>query len=551
MKRNKNLCLAILFLLMFLSVLTTAVVLADNGTDPDEGPSLPNVPDDAWDGEYAEFKGKDGSTTIVFDNGSVITTFSDGSREGVDYNGNQHAKSKDGTYSIRGTDGTTATEYTDGRMSVTETNGKTTTFNKDGSFSESYPIGLTRDYDSEGGLIGIGFTGSKERIGTDEDGYYLNGEITGPNGQHLKITDDSMEFTNTEGTEYKRNDSGNTETVSINWKDGSHCESTTTTTWDNGKKTENTDFTLTENNGNRWDSNVNVSYDSDGNPAYLNNNVTQVTGSDGSTLWMDNNSKAIEYNGKDGSRLIVDHNGNLVENKSDEVNFKATYDENGNLSSADIQWADGARQVQNPDGTGSFTLPDGTQYTTDGGGSVWKDGIKVKENGNWLIDIDALNAANELKAGAKSEKVTEADIVGTWQIEATFGDMESPLVDILRGLFDDILGEGSGDDIVESNLNQETHLSQTAVIEEDGGTLRLTLYSEDVTMVYTGKLSGNTLKLKLQSQSTDEDGDIELSIDKLEFSFQKSPGGVVTMHGSYRIDTPLFKATYSYSGARR
>ncbi len=550
MKRTWILCLALLSLLTLCSVLTISV-LADGGTtDPDESGWEINVPDDAWDGEYAEFKGKDGSTTLVFDNGSVITTFSDGSREGVDYNGNQHVKSKDGTYSIRGTDGTTATEYTDGRMSVAETNGKTTTFNKDGSFSESYPIGLTRDYDSEGGLTGIGFTGSKERIGTDEDGYYLNGEITGPNGQHLKITDDSMEFTNTEGTEYKRSDSGNMETVSINWKDGSHCESTTTTTWDNGKKTENTDFSLTENNGNRWDSNVNVSYDSDGNPTYLNNNVTQVTGADGSTLWMDNNSKAIEYNGNDGSKFIVDHNGNLLENKTDEVDFKATYNEDGSLRSADIQWADGAHQVQNPNGTGSFTLPDGTKYTTDGNGSVWKDGEQIKKNGEWLIDIDKLNELNEQFANdPNANKLKEADLVGVWDIHATFGDMESPLVGMLQGLFDDIFGEGAGSEIVESSLDQETEIDFTAVIEEDGSGLRMTLSAEDVTMVYTGKLSGNTLKLKLQSQSSGSDG-IDIPINKLEFTFQKN-SGVVTMSGSYNINVTLFKATLTYSGTKR
>ena len=549
MKRTWILTLTLLILLTLCSVLTISV-LADRETDPDDGWEI-NVPDDAWDGEYAEFKGKDGSTTLVFDNGSVITTFSDGSKEGVDYNGNQHVKSKDGTYSIRGTDGTTATEYTDGRMSVAETNGKTTTFNKDGSFSESYPIGLTRDYDSEGGLTGIGFTGSKERIGTDEDGYYLNGEITGPNGQHLKITDDNMEFTNAEGTEYKHNDSGNTKTMSIVWKDGSHCESTTTTTWNNEKKTENTDFTLTENNGNRWDANVNVSYDSDGNPATLNNNVTQVTGADGSTLWMDNNSKAVEYrNPNNGSTFIVDKDGNLLENKTDEVDYKATYNEDGSLRSADIQWADGARQTQNSNGTGSFTLPDGTKYTTDGSGSVWKDGEQIKKNGEWLIDIDELNALNEQFAkDPNANKLKETDLVGTWDIHATFGDMESPLVGMLQGFFDEVFGEGAGSEIVESSLDQETELDFTAVIEEDGSGLRMTLYAEDVTMVYTGKLSGNTLKLKLESQSTGGDG-IDIPITKLEFTFQKN-SGVVTMSGSYKINVTLFKATLTYSGTKR
>ena len=212
----------------------------------------------------------------------------------------------------------------------------------------------------------------------------------------------------------------------------------------------------------------------------------------------------------------------------------------------------GRRQVQNPDGTGYFTLPNGTQYSSDGNGNVWKDGEQIKENGNWLIDIDELNKRNEqFSKDPDNSKLSTEDLVGTWQINATFSDMESPLVGMLRSFFDELFGEGSGDEIVESSL-EDVSLHQTAVIEADGNNVTMTLYSEDVKMVYSGSLRGNKLKLKLVSQSAldgGEDEDFSIPINKLEFTFTKE-SGVVTMSGSYRIDTTLFKATYSYHGTK-
>ena len=381
---KKYTAILIAFIMIFSSLSLTAAfpAFADDPADTGSGSS---VPDDAFDGKYTEFKGSDGSTTRVYDNGSVTTEYKDGTKSGVDYNGNQHSKDKEGNYTVRTTDGCSATEYADGRKSLTEPDGKTTTINTDGSFSESYRLGLTIDYDPDGGLTGIGVTGGKERIKTDENGNYVNGEISGPGGSKLTVSDDVISFTNSEGNKYTYSESGNTQTTTITYKDGSKCESTTTTTWADGKKTEKTDFTLTESNGDRWDSSKSVSYDENGEPVYSGNNVTQFTASDGSTYWFDNNSKAFEYRDpKTGTVVIVDKNGNLVENKTEETSINAVYDENGSLKSADITWKDGATLKQNPDGTASFSLPDGTKYTTDGSGNVWKNGVQIKKDGSWL-----------------------------------------------------------------------------------------------------------------------------------------------------------------------
>ena len=343
-----------------------------------------STPDDAFDGNYTEFEGEDGSVTRVFDNGSVSTKSKDGSVTAVDYKGNQYSEDKDGNSTIRTTGGYVATEYKDGRQSLTEPNGKTTTVNPDGSFSESYGVGLTLDYNADGGLTGIGITGDDQRIETDENGCYKNGEITGPDGSKLTITDSGLQFVNREGTSYDHSDLGDRQTTSIQWKDGTHAEADTTVTWNGGEKTESTEYSLTDAEGNRWDSSVSTTYDADGKPYYVGNNVTQWTGADGSTLWLDNNTKAVQYNDKDGNKLITDENGNLLEYNDGKNAWNVTYDENGIVTSADITYSDGAKMIKNADGTTTFTLPDGTKYESDGNGNVYKNDEQLKKDGRWI-----------------------------------------------------------------------------------------------------------------------------------------------------------------------
>ena len=324
----------------------------------------------------------------MFDNGSVSTKNKDGSVTAVDYKGNQYSEDKDGNSTVRTTDGYIATEYADGRQSLTEPSGKTTTINTDGSFSESFGVGLTLDYNADGGLTGIGITGSDERIGIDENGNYKSGDIEGPDNSKLTITDDGMKFVNADGTEYDHSDTGDKKTATIKWKNGTEEKAETTVEWNGDEKTENTDYTITDSNGNRWDSNTNITYDSDGDPKSSNNNVIQWTGADGSAFWMDNNSKAVQYSDKNGNRMIIDPNGNLTEYKDGKNSWNVTYDENGNVTSADVTCSDGAKMIQNPDGTAAFTLPDGTKYESDGNGNVFKNGVQIKKDGEWVEGYD-------------------------------------------------------------------------------------------------------------------------------------------------------------------
>ena len=372
-------------------------------------------------------------------------------------------------------------------------------------------------------------------IETDENGYYKNGEIKGPNGQKLVITDDGMKYINAEGTAYDHTDLGSKQTSSIQWKDGATFDQTTTVSWQDGKKVENTDAVLIESDGGRWDTNINTSYDENGNPVTINNHVTQWTGSDGSTLWMDNNSKAAEFRGADGSVLIVDQNGNLRENKSDEVDFKAVYDEYGNLVSSDITYKDGAHLTQNPDGTADFTLPDGTKYTSDGGGNVWKDGVQIKQDGKWL------------NTGEPGE-ITPADVVGTWGVTIAFSNISSPITGMLQGLANEFLGEDNG--IIDDAIDDVSSAARAEIDIIEGSKMRVKLVVEDVTMTYEGKLKGGKLDLKLVSQTADDEDDgIQIPLDKITMTFVRR-GGEVVLDGACRIDTFLLKADMRITGSK-
>lgn len=372
-------------ILIILSVLLALSVFTADGQNG--MPEAETTPDDIWDGDYSEYSNRDGSVTYVFDSGSVVTVKADGSKEGFDYLGNQHIKDTEGNYTVKGRDGYTATEMTDGTKSLTDPSGKTTVIRPDGSFSEELQIGVTLDYNADGGIDGIGLNGDSQRLGIDEYGCYKTGSIKTADGRILNITDDGIKIVNDKGTEVNATYSGNSQEVTIDWRDGAHFESTTTTTWNNGQKTEDTEASLKDPDGNLWETNKSLTYDKDGNPSWSGNNVSQFTSADGDRYWVDNNSQAMEYFGKNGNQLIIDHIGNLTSFKDEENDWLVSYDGNGAPVAGKMTFADGSVAVI-ADGVTTLTKPDGTVYETDRQGNVFKDGVQIKEGGEWIPGME-------------------------------------------------------------------------------------------------------------------------------------------------------------------
>ncbi|MBR3144295.1 MAG: VCBS domain-containing protein, partial [Clostridia bacterium] len=96
----------------------------------------------------------------------------------------------------------------------------------------------------------------------------------------------------------------------------------------------------------------------------------------------------------------------LTEYKDGKNDWHVTYDENGNVTSADITYSDGAKMIKNADGTTTFTLPDGTKYESDGNGNITKDGEPLKKDGKWIDNKNSGNGKNKSDKSASENSNT-------------------------------------------------------------------------------------------------------------------------------------------------
>ena len=394
--------------------------------------SLDLIPDDRFEGDYDEVANPDGSTTYLFKNGSVVTEYKDGTQDGVDYNGNHHYyDNKDDTTTVKIKDGSTFTEYSDGKKAVTLPGGmNTVVVNPDSTSSLiSQRTGTVREYDSEGHCTGLGFVGSDERIKTDEYGDLLDGKISGPNGASFEIKEGGAEkhLVSPDGlkvdytqTGIADSADGSTESYTVTHPDGMKEEFDVTTKVERDKSGEHSGYTAETSggfyypNGDKIEFEEKMQYDKNGDPYYSANNVAQYTGANGTTLWIDKNTGAFDYNDPTtGEKAVVDSNGNLTEYKTDEIDHKAEFNPDGSVKSAEITTKDGAVMTVGPDGSAKVTLPDGDVYESDGNGNVTKNGEVIKKDGKWVEGYDP--KADTGKKGAKDNKDT--DDINTNDIE--------------------------------------------------------------------------------------------------------------------------------------
>lgn len=203
------------------------------------------------------------------------------------------------------------------------------------------------------------------------DRVFIEGYDDYGSGKKLDLTE-SWSFENT------------TRTVSISGSDEVNGTWTEVTKFDNGIKNVETSGDLTNKDGDKLEFTQNFTYDKDGEAVYSKNNVMQVTTADGKTLWAGKNSQAWEYNDPNsGEKVIVDKDGNAVEFNLGGNEFKAEYDENGNPKT--VHWkTDTGAILTLADGAASVTLPDGTKFEADGNGNVWKDGVQIQKDDEWV-----------------------------------------------------------------------------------------------------------------------------------------------------------------------
>ncbi len=438
---------SILAILMILAAFSAAPVYAAADDDPGDGTlstldsvnrSLDLVPDDHFDGDYDEFDSKDGSKTRVFKNGSVVTEYKDGTKEGFDYKGNHHYIDKDDNATVMIKDGAVWTEYADGRNSVTLPGGNdTVVIDPDHSFSVSSKLtGIVREYDSEGDCTGVGFVGSDERLGIDEYGDLLDGKISGPDGASLEIKDGGAEkhLVTPDGkkidytqTGIADSADGRTESYTVTYPDGKKTLFDVTTKIDRDKSTgESVGRTIESSGGVYYADGEKIEFeekiilDKNGEPIRSANNVAQWTGSDGKTLWIDKNSGAFKYNDPvTGAKVVIDAAGNMTEYKSDKMDFKVEYDPDGSIKTAYYKTEGGAEIVLDND-WGKVTLPNGDVYEVDESGTIKKNGEIVKMDGEW-VNVSSDSGNNDKKGDTKTADAKHW--VGTYDTVMTQGGL--------------------------------------------------------------------------------------------------------------------------------
>ena len=157
------------------------------------------------------------------------------------------------------------------------------------------------------------------------------------------------------------------------------------------------------------------------------------------------------------------------------------------------------------------------------------------------------------------DEVTIDDIVGTWDVNATFTDIDSPMLDWFSQLMKDILGgiaEELGEDadsldldLIDDSYKDGASVRQTVTIEKiSKDKVEVVISSsEGDSATYQGTLKDGLLKLHVTKSSTGNDDAIALDIQDLEYKFYKT-NGYVKMDGSYYIRSWAFNATYIYNG---
>ncbi|MBQ7255062.1 MAG: hypothetical protein IJS31_02285 [Oscillospiraceae bacterium] len=152
----------------------------------DKRNDLSDLPESTFTGGFEEFAGANGSTTRVYENGSIETKYADGTWEGLDQNGNHYTEDKSGNRTIAFINGDVGTVGKDDSIRIKQTDGSTVTYNADGTSTWTNDTGLVIKYDEYGTYQSIGF-----EDGESVDlvyGQFPPGDqkITGPKGAYIE-----------------------------------------------------------------------------------------------------------------------------------------------------------------------------------------------------------------------------------------------------------------------------------------------------------------------------------------------------------------------------
>ena len=391
-----------------------------------------------------------GNKTEIYEDGSVLTEKSDGTKEGissdgtrvtVDSNGNTTYHFADGSQGIKHADGLKEQIFPDGTKLIERPDGSQYTYEATGYYTDLddqgnvtrvwYDNGESIDLFDENGDIFVGektITGPngetftyKGDAGYDEDGNYVVREFSfsaSGNGKefHLETKGDgkggcSIDYSDPDGNSFEAEFGENGNRVDASSGDGQsethysekdgkgsftsrEGDETSSMKWAEGKDSDSFEMAFSDGRT------MNITTDKDGN--VIKGNVKTA---DGLTVTADGDRATIE-DAKTGLYIEKDQEGIKQAHIPREDGSSFDF---GNGTGVLVDNATGNKVMWTHDQNGDLTIlsPDG-EYTTDENGNLYKDGEPVLYNGIQVNTETGLSLPGE-SSGEDTPKSTPED----------------------------------------------------------------------------------------------------------------------------------------------
>ena len=320
--------------------------------------------EDRFEGEFTEIKGEDGSVTKIYSNGSMETAWPDGTREGLDAEGNHYTEDKDGRQTVTAPGGSVAIEDDDGSFHVDKPDGSKVQVREDGSSTLKTSGGVVIDYDEDGERTAIGFEGGEKLSLVNGMFPPGKGEITGPDGAMLKWNNETTAKLNSSRYSFEVTDKNGT-VGKAEYDPFTDLQVDIEKTKELRSKGQETGFANKSYTAIRADGLSGSSYQCKIDNTNSNYFDFKYTGADGTSI-----SEIVTADSRQMSIIYPDGSGKELKGEGEEGVLIET-DADGQRTETIIQEAE--------DGTLTFTHQDGTVETAPDGTEIYryKDGTII------------------------------------------------------------------------------------------------------------------------------------------------------------------------------
>ncbi len=276
-----------------------------------------------------------GRAVARYKNGSVAVLYTDGTFEGVGYDGSRVVSNPvTGLYEKELGDGTKISYQAGDDLTVKKPDGDTVTVKPDGNTTIERRNGLVSEHGSDGKITGMGLSGSSERIDMQKNdkNEYPGGSITGGDGSSLNVkSDGSFTYKDSDDTTYYvKNNAGKME-AEVDTKDSFSI------------KADSDSLTITPNGGDEY------RYEFD------DNGIATVPLNNGGNVGFCRDNDGFTLIDPDGFNCTIDEDGRLTDASGDGSEFALRVNPDGSIESGKFKLDENGNLVElNPDGSGTY-----------------------------------------------------------------------------------------------------------------------------------------------------------------------------------------------------